>query len=40
MTYAEGYARVGTRAVASKFYYEPYRDGRVSYNTYRDYYYG
>jgi len=40
MTYAEVYARFGTRAVASKFYYEPYRDGRVSYNTYRDYYYG
>jgi Flp pilus assembly protein TadG len=39
MTYAEVYARFGTRAVASKFYYEPYRDGRVSYNTYRDFYY-
>jgi hypothetical protein len=39
MTNAEVFARWGTRAVASKFYVQPYYDGFVSYNEYYDVYY-
>nr|WP_283254929.1 Tad domain-containing protein [Marivita sp. GX14005] len=40
MTNAEVYARWGTRGFAKKFYRKPYYDDWVSYNTYRDAYYG
>ncbi|MGH1413688.1 MAG: pilus assembly protein TadG-related protein [Pelagimonas sp.] len=39
MTNADVYSRFSTRSVASTFFYPPYRDGYLSYNTYVDNYY-
>ncbi|WP_170125926.1 TadE/TadG family type IV pilus assembly protein [Pelagimonas varians] len=40
MSYAELFARFGTKAVAKKMYYQPYYDGYVSNSEYNDIYYG
>jgi Flp pilus assembly protein TadG len=40
MSNAEIFARFGTKGLAKKMYVKPYYDGYVSYNTYRDVYYG